>query len=134
MTGDQKQDAQLIGQFGVGFYSSFIVADRVDVYSRRAGLDAAAGVHWQSSGDGEFSVATVELPERGTRIVLHLKEGEQDFADAYRIRSLVRKYSDHIAFPVRMHAQKGTRQGRRRGASTRPSITRRRCGPVRAAR
>jgi molecular chaperone HtpG len=106
MTGDQKQDAQLIGQFGVGFYSSFIVADRVDVYSRRAGLDAAAGVHWQSSGDGEFSVATVELPERGTRIVLHLKEGEQDFADGYRVRSLVRKYSDHIAFPVRMPAQK----------------------------
>ena len=106
MTGDQKQDAQLIGQFGVGFYSSFIVADRVDVYSRRAGLDAAAGVHWQSSGDGEFSVATVELAERGTRIVLHLKEGEQDFADGYRVRSLVRKYSDHIAFPVRMPAQK----------------------------
>jgi molecular chaperone HtpG len=106
MTGDQKQDAQLIGQFGVGFYSSFIVADRVDVYSRRAGLDAAAGVHWQSAGDGEFSVATAELPERGTRIVLHLKEGEQDFADAYRIRSLVRKYSDHIAFPVRMHVEK----------------------------
>jgi molecular chaperone HtpG len=106
MTGDQKQDAQLIGQFGVGFYSSFIVADRVDVYSRRAGLDAAAGVHWQSSGDGEFSVATVELPERGTRIVLHLKEGEQDFADGYRVRSLVRKYSDHIAFAVRMPAQK----------------------------
>jgi molecular chaperone HtpG len=110
MTGDQKQDAQLIGQFGVGFYSSFIVADRVEVYSRRAGLDAAAGVHWQSSGDGEFSVATVELPERGTRIVLHLKEGEQDFADAYRIRSLVRKYSDHIAFPVRMAAQKGEKK------------------------
>ena len=107
MTGDQKQDAQLIGQFGVGFYSSFIVADRVDVYSRRAGLDAAAGVHWQSSGDGEFSVATVDLPERGTRIVLHFKEGEQDFVDAHRIRALVRKYSDHIAFPVRMHAQKG---------------------------
>jgi molecular chaperone HtpG len=110
MTGDQKQDAQLIGQFGVGFYSSFIVADRVDVYSRRAGLDTAAGVHWQSSGDGEFSVATVELPERGTRIVLHLKDGEQDFADAYRIRSLVRKYSDHIAFPVRMPAQKESKE------------------------
>ena len=106
MTGDQKQDAQLIGQFGVGFYSSFIVADRVDVYSRRAGLEAAAGVHWQSSGDGEFSVETLDLAERGTRIVLHLKEGEQDFADAYRIRSLVRKYSDHIAFPVRMHVEK----------------------------
>ncbi|HEY7641193.1 MAG TPA: molecular chaperone HtpG [Steroidobacteraceae bacterium] len=106
MTGDQKQDAQLIGQFGVGFYSSFIVADRVEVYSRRAGLDAAAGVHWQSSGDGEFSVATLELAERGTRIVLHLKQDEQDFADAHRIRSLVRKYSDHIAFPVRMRGEK----------------------------
>ncbi|HJY41659.1 MAG TPA: molecular chaperone HtpG [Steroidobacteraceae bacterium] len=105
MTGDQKQDAQLIGQFGVGFYSSFIVADRVDVYSRRAGLDAAAGVHWQSSGDGEFSVETLDLAERGTRIVLHLKEGEQDFADPYRIRALVRKYSDHIAFPVRMKVE-----------------------------
>jgi molecular chaperone HtpG len=115
MTGDQKQDAQLIGQFGVGFYSSFIVADRVDVYSRRAGLDAAAGVHWQSSGDGEFSVETLELAERGTRIVLHLKEGEQEFADAYRIRSLVRKYSDHIAFPVRMRAQKEGKEGEGEG-------------------
>jgi molecular chaperone HtpG len=84
--------------------------DLVDVYSRRAGLEPAAGVHWQSSGDGEFSVATVDLPERGTRIVLHLKEGEQDFADGYRIRALVRKYSDHIAFPVRMHAQQGEKE------------------------
>jgi molecular chaperone HtpG len=106
MTGDQKKDAQLIGQFGVGFYSSFIVADHVEVYSRRAGTSADAGVHWQSHGDGEFSVANVELPERGTRIVLHLKEGDHEFADAYRIRSLVRKYSDHIAFAVRMRAQK----------------------------
>lgn len=106
MTGDQKKDAQLIGQFGVGFYSSFIVAERVEVYSRRAGAGVDAGVHWQSSGDGEFTVAQVELPERGTRIVLHLKEGEHEFADGYRIRSLVRKYSDHIAFAVRMRAQK----------------------------
>lgn len=112
MTGDQQQDAQLIGQFGVGFYSSFIVADRVDVYSRRAGLDAAAGVHWQSSGDGEFSVETLELAQRGTRIVLHLKDGEQDFADAYRIRALVRKYSDHIAFPVRMRVQNDKGDGK----------------------
>jgi molecular chaperone HtpG len=109
MTGDQKKDAQLIGQFGVGFYSSFIVADRVDVYSRRAGAGADAGVHWQSSGDGEFSVANVELPERGTRIVLHLKEGEHEFAEQYRVRSLVRKYSDHIAFPVRMPKQKDSK-------------------------
>jgi molecular chaperone HtpG len=121
MTGDQKQDAQLIGQFGVGFYSSFIVADRVDVYSRRAGLAAAGGVHWQSGGDGEFSVETLELAERGTRIVLHLKEGEQDFADAYRIRSLVRKYSDHIAFPVRMRAQKeATEPGKDEKEATAP--------------
>lgn len=102
LSGDQKKDAQLIGQFGVGFYSSFIVADRVEVFSRRAGLEADAGVHWESRGDGEFTVSDVELPERGTRIVLHLKEGDHEFADQYRIRSLVRKYSDHIAFPVRM--------------------------------
>jgi molecular chaperone HtpG len=105
LTGDQKQDAQLIGQFGVGFYSSFIVAERVEVWSRRAGLAAAAGVHWDSRGDGEFTVADVELPARGTKIVLHLKEAEHEFADPYRIRTLVRKYSDHIAFPVRMHTQ-----------------------------
>ncbi|WP_232831040.1 molecular chaperone HtpG [Peristeroidobacter agariperforans] len=102
LTGDQKKDAQLIGQFGVGFYSSFIVAEKVEVFSRRAGLEAGAGVHWVSQADGEFTVSDVELPERGTRIVLHLKEGDHEFADQYRIRSLVRKYSDHIAFPVRM--------------------------------
>jgi molecular chaperone HtpG len=102
LTGDQKKDAQLIGQFGVGFYSSFIVAERVEVFSRKAGEPAAAGVHWSSRGDGEFTVENVELPARGTKIVLHLKEGEHDFADDYRIRSLVRKYSDHIAFAVRM--------------------------------
>jgi molecular chaperone HtpG len=102
LTGDQKKDAQLIGQFGVGFYSSFIVAERVEVWSRRAGEPASAGVHWESRGDGEFTVATVEKPERGTRIVLHLKESEREFADDYRVRSLVRKYSDHIAFAVRM--------------------------------
>jgi molecular chaperone HtpG len=102
LTGDQKKDAQLIGQFGVGFYSSFIVAERVEVFSRKAGEPASAGVHWSSRGEGEFSVAQVELPERGTKIVLHLKEGEHEFADPYRIRALVRKYSDHIAFPVRM--------------------------------
>jgi molecular chaperone HtpG len=102
LTGDQKKDAQLIGQFGVGFYSSFIVADRVEVFSRRAGLPASEGVHWESKADGEFTVQTIERPERGTKIVLHLKEGEHEFAEDYRIRTLVRKYSDHIAFPVRM--------------------------------
>jgi len=102
LSGDQKKDAQLIGQFGVGFYSSFIVADRVEVFSRRAGTPASEGVHWESKADGEFTVSNVELPARGTRIVLHLKEGEHEFADDYRVRSLVRKYSDHIAFAVRM--------------------------------
>jgi molecular chaperone HtpG len=106
LSGDQKQDAQLIGQFGVGFYSSFIVAERVEVFSRHAAVAAAEGVHWESRGDGEFTVASVELPQRGTRIVLHLKEGEHDFADDYRLRSLVRKYSDHIAFAVRMRKSK----------------------------
>jgi molecular chaperone HtpG len=102
LTGDQKKDAQLIGQFGVGFYSSFIVADRVEVFSRRAGAPAVEGVHWESKADGEFTVSTVELPNRGTKIVLHLKEGDHDFAQDYRIRTLVQKYSDHIGFPVRM--------------------------------
>ena len=104
LSGDQKKDAQLIGQFGVGFYSSFIVAERVEVFSRRAGGAAGEGVHWESRGDGEFTVSDAELPARGTRIVLHLKDDEHEFANDYRVRSLVRKYSDHIAFPVRMRA------------------------------
>lgn len=102
LTGDQQKDAQLIGQFGVGFYSAFIVADRVEVFSRRAGVPAEEGVHWESSGEGEFTVEAATLPERGTRVVLHLKPDEHDFASAYRVRNLVRRYSDHIAFPVRM--------------------------------
>jgi len=102
LSGDQKKDSQLIGQFGVGFYSSFIVAERVEVFSRRAGTPAGEGVHWESRGEGEFNVESAEVPETGTRIVLHLKEAEREFADDYRIRSLVRRYSDHIAFPVRM--------------------------------
>lgn len=102
LSGDQQRDSQLIGQFGVGFYSSFMVADRVEVYSRRADGSPQTGVHWQSRGDGEFSIESAEVAERGTRIVLHLKEGEHEFAADYRIRSLVKKYSDHIAFPVRV--------------------------------
>lgn len=102
LTGDDKKDSKLIGQFGVGFYSSFIVADRVEVFSRRAGLDAPQGVHWESSGEGEFTVNDLELVERGTRVVLHLKKGEDEFTDPFRLRHLVRTYSDHIAFPVEM--------------------------------
>ncbi len=108
LTGDQQKDSQLIGQFGVGFYSSFIVADRVDVYSRRAGQPADAGVHWSSSADGEFTVETVERAERGTSVVLHLKEDAREFADAWRLRSLVRRYSDHLAFPVLMQKEGAT--------------------------
>lgn len=102
LSGDQKKDSQLIGQFGVGFYSAFIVADQVDVYSRRAGLPASEGVHWSSRGEGEFDVETVDKPERGTRIVLHLKDDQHDFADAWRLRSIIKKYSDHIGLPIQM--------------------------------
>ncbi len=102
LSGDQQKDSQLIGQFGVGFYSAFIVADRVEVFSRRAGLPAAEGVHWESAADGQFTVETLELEKRGTTIVLHIKDDAAEFLDSWRLRSLVRRYSDHIAFPVRM--------------------------------
>ncbi len=102
--GDQQKDARLIGQFGVGFYSSFIVAERVEVFSRRAGLGAAEGVHWASTGDGSFTVESIDRAERGTTIVLHLKKDDREFSDQNRVRMLVRKYSDHIGFPVQMRA------------------------------
>jgi molecular chaperone HtpG len=100
MTGDQQKDAQLIGQFGVGFYSAFIVADRVVVESRRAGLAADEAVRWESDGEGEFSVETIQRAERATAVTLHLKKEESEFAEPLRIENLIRKYSDHIAFPV----------------------------------
>ncbi len=102
LSGDQKKDANLIGQFGVGFYSAFIVADRVDVFSRRAGLPASEGVHWSSAGEGDFEVATIDKPERGTRIVLHLKDGEEAFADGWKLRGIIKKYSDHVGLPIEM--------------------------------
>ena len=100
MTGDQQKDAQLIGQFGVGFYSTFIVADKVVVESRRAGLAADESVRWESDGQGEFTIENIERSERGTAVTLHLKEGESEFAEPLRIENLIRTYSDHIAFPV----------------------------------
>jgi len=100
MTGDQQKDAQLIGQFGVGFYSSFIVADKVTVETRRAGLGDDKGVRWESDGQGEFSVETFERSERGTAVTLHLKDDELEFCEPLRIENLIRRYSDHIAFPV----------------------------------
>ncbi|WP_290699944.1 molecular chaperone HtpG [Amphritea sp.] len=105
LSGDQKKDSQLIGQFGVGFYSAFIVANEVEVITRRAGQPATEGVHWVSQGEGEFTVATVEKAQRGTTIILHLKEEESEFADASRLRTLVRKYSDHISLPVIMQKE-----------------------------
>ena len=104
MTGDAKKDARLIGQFGVGFYSAFIVADKVTVETRRAGLEPDAGVRWESDGQGEFTVEAMTRAARGTRVTLHLKKDEKEFAEPYRIETLIRKYSDHIAFPVTLDA------------------------------
>ena len=102
LSGDQQKDAALIGQFGVGFYSGFIVADKISVESRRAGLPADAGVRWESAGEGDYSVETIEKAQRGTRITLHLREGEDEFLSPYKLKSTIRKYSDHIALPIRM--------------------------------
>ena len=105
LSGDEQKVSQLIGQFGVGFYSAFIVADRVEVRSRRAGEPAANGVRWESAADGEFTVETVTLPARGTVVTLHLKSEAREFADPFRLRGLIRRYSDHIGFPVRMRKE-----------------------------
>lgn len=102
LTGDQQQDSQLIGQFGVGFYSAFIVADKVEVMTRRAGDPLDSGVHWESMGEAEFSIETVDRDQRGTTIVLHLKDSSTEFADDWRVRSVIKKYSDHISVPVLM--------------------------------
>jgi len=102
LTGDQQKDASLIGQFGVGFYSSFVVADKVTLTTRRAGLEPAEGVRWESNGEGEYTLETVEKAGRGTEIVLHLREGEDEFLNGYQLRSVIRKYSDHITVPVVM--------------------------------
>lgn len=102
LTGDEQKDSQLIGQFGVGFYSAFIVADKVDVFTRRAGDSADQGVHWSCDGEAEYTVETVEKADRGTQVVLHLKADEADFADGWRLRSVIKKYSDHISLPVIM--------------------------------
>ena len=105
LSGDQQKDSQLIGQFGVGFYSAFIVADRVQVLSRKAGAPAEEGVRWESEADGEFTVETVARAERGTAVTLHLKPDAKEFADPYRLRALIRRYSDHIGFPVLMRKE-----------------------------
>ncbi len=105
LSGDKQKDAHLIGQFGVGFYSAFIIADKVTLTTRRAGEESAT--QWESHGDGEFTLESVEKPTRGTEIVLHLKDGEEEFLNDYRLRSIIRKYSDHITLPILMPAQAG---------------------------
>ena len=102
LSGDQKNDAQLIGQFGVGFYSGFIVADKITVESRRAGLPAAQGVRWVSDGTGEFEVSEIERAERGTRVTLHLKDDALDYLNAWKLKGIINKYSDHISLPILM--------------------------------
>jgi molecular chaperone HtpG len=102
LTGDQAKDSELIGQFGVGFYSAFIVADKVTLITRRAGLEKELGVRWESTGDGDYTLENIEKANRGTEIILHLKEGEDEFLDNWRLRSIVRKFSDHISLPIVM--------------------------------
>ena len=111
LSGDRQKDSQLIGQFGVGFYSAFIVADRVEVLSRKAGAPSSEGVRWESSAEGEFTVERIDREERGTSVVLHLKADAREFTDPYRLRTLIRRYSDHLSFPVRMRKE-GSGDGR----------------------
>jgi molecular chaperone HtpG len=106
LTGDQARDAQLIGQFGVGFYSSFIVADKVTLTTRRAGMAAEHGVRWESAGDGEYTLENVDKSDRGTEVTLHLREGDDDILNEWRLRSIITKYSDHISLPVYMEVEK----------------------------
>lgn len=102
LSGDQAKDSQLIGQFGVGFYSVFIIADRVTLITRRAGLSADHGVRWESTGEGSYTLETVEKASRGTDIVLHIKDDDKEFLDSWRVRTIINKFSDHIALPVEM--------------------------------
>jgi molecular chaperone HtpG len=115
LTGDQAKDSELIGQFGVGFYSAFIVADKVTLITRKAGADKSEGVRWESAGEGDYTLETVEKAKRGTEIVLHLKEDESEFLDGYRIRSIVRKFSDHISLPIVMDKEAMPSMGEEEG-------------------
>jgi molecular chaperone HtpG len=111
LTGDQRKDAALIGQFGVGFYSSFIVAERVVLTTRRAGLEPGEGVRWESDGKGEYTLETIERPERGTTIVLQMREGQDDLLNGYRLRSIIQKYSDHVSLPILMPGEPDEKTG-----------------------
>jgi molecular chaperone HtpG len=105
LTGDQQKDANLIGQFGVGFYSSFVVADRITLTTRKAGMETNQGVRWESDGQGEYTLEMIEIPARGTEVVLHLREGEDELLAGHRLRSIIKKYSDHIVVPILMKVE-----------------------------
>ena len=111
LTGDQAKDARLIGQFGVGFYSAFIIADKVTVITRRAGLGHEHGVRWESDGEGSYSLETIDKSSRGTQVILHLRDGEDEFLDGFRLRGIIRKYSDHISLPIEMAAPGEDKKG-----------------------
>jgi len=115
LSGDSEKDAHLIGQFGVGFYSSFLVADRVTLTTRRAGLEKEHGVRWESSGDGEYTLETIELEQRGTEIVLRLRKDADEFLDNFRLRNIIHKYADHIPFPIRMLGEPQSVEGKEEG-------------------
>lgn len=110
LTGDQARDTRLIGQFGVGFYSAFIVADKVTLVTRRAGLGAEHGVRWESGGEGNYNLETVEKPDRGTVVTLHLRKDEDEFLDGWRLRNIIHKYSDHISIPIEMRSEDKDKQ------------------------
>ncbi len=114
LTGDQKKDANLIGQFGVGFYSSFVVAERVTLTTRRAGFGSEHGVRWESDGNGTYTLENIDRPTRGTEVTLHLREGEDELLDGHRLRSIIRKYSDHISVPIMMVNEEKDEEGKER--------------------
>jgi len=113
LTGDQAKDAHLIGQFGVGFYSAFIVADKVTLNTRRAGLSADQGVQWESTGEGDYTLEAIEKATRGTEIVLHLRKDEDDFLSGMRLRTIIRKYSDHITLPIVMKKEEWSQEDKK---------------------
>ncbi|WP_180178278.1 molecular chaperone HtpG [Acinetobacter sp. YH01005] len=120
LTGDQKSDAQLIGQFGVGFYSGFIVAEKITVESRRAGVNAAEGVRWVSNGTGEFDVEPIDKASRGTDIILHLREDALDYLDCYKVKQIINKYSDHISLPIEMQKEVWQQEEAAEGEEAKP--------------
>ncbi|MGD8590112.1 MAG: ATP-binding protein, partial [Chromatiales bacterium] len=105
LSGDQAKDSELIGQFGVGFYSAYIVADKVTLITRRAGLSEEHGVRWESGGEGSYTIENLDKPGRGTDVILHLREDEKEFLEDYRLRSIIAKFSDHITIPVEMEKE-----------------------------